>query len=86
MSDVDAIALRVVDVVQAAIRAASGNADVEIRADDTMETVPGWDSLTFMSVWSAVNEAFGIDPDFDDAIHYISVPALIDYLREQHTQ
>ena len=44
-----------------------------------METIAEWDSLTFMSVFSAVNDAFGIDPDFDDANHYLSIPALHRY-------
>ena len=45
-----------------------------------METIAEWDSLHFVSVFLAVNEAFGIDPDFDDAVHYISIASLCDYL------
>jgi acyl carrier protein len=36
-----------------------------------------------MSVFLAINEAFGVDPDFDDAIHYTSVKTLHAYLKEQ---
>ncbi len=47
-----------------------------------METVAAWDSLTFMSVFAAINEAFSLNPDFDDAIHYTSVKSLHAYLKE----
>ncbi len=81
MPSADPLEQRVLDVVQSAIRTATGDVSLVIGLGDSMETVPGWDSLTFMSVWAAVNEAFAIDPDFDDAINYISVPALVAYLR-----
>jgi acyl carrier protein len=48
-----------------------------------MQTVAAWDSLNFMKVFLAINEAFGVDPDFDDAIHYTSVRTLLAYLKEK---
>ncbi|MFC4700270.1 acyl carrier protein [Glaciecola siphonariae] len=53
---------------------------IVICQSDSMETVGVWDSLNFMNVFIAINQKFNIEPDFDDAIHYISVQALIDYL------
>lgn len=48
-----------------------------------METHTAWDSLTFMTVFIAINEAFGLTPDFDDAIHYMAVPSIVGYVRQQ---
>ena len=58
----------------------SGNAELTVGPSDSMETIGEWDSLSFMSVFCAVNKAFEIDPDFDDAVHYISVASLHPYL------
>lgn len=85
MSVADPFEQRVVAVVQDAIRTATGDAGLVIGSDASMESVSGWDSMTFMSVFMAVNDAFDIDPDFDDAINYISVPSLVTYLRGQTT-
>jgi hypothetical protein len=38
-----------------------------------------------MSVFLAINAAFGLNPDFDDAIHYTSVRTLYDFLKTQVT-
>ena len=76
----DSLEARVIGIVEATLREQCGNQELTVRAGDSMETLAEWDSLTFMSVFSAVNEAFGIDPDFDDAVHYMSVESLRGYL------
>lgn len=76
----DTIESRVVAIVEATLREHSGNFDLVCCSGDSMETIAEWDSLAFVSVFSAVNEAFGIDPDFDDAVHYISIATIRDYL------
>ena len=76
----DSLERRLVGIIEAELRKQSGNEELMLCAEDSMETIAEWDSLTFMSVFAAVNKAFGIDPDFDDAIHYTSVPSLRDYL------
>ena len=76
-----ALVERVVGIVQDAL--ATGGAPGAVGPDDSMETVPGWDSMRFMSVFIAVNEAFGLDPDFDDAIHYTAIPTMVEYLSQQ---
>jgi acyl carrier protein len=82
MTIADPLEQRVVDIVQDTIRTVNGDAALSIEPSASMDTVPGWDSLTFMTVFSAVNDAFDIDPDFDDAIHYTSVPSMVAYLRQ----
>lgn len=74
---------RIIDVVQTALANNGANPDIEIGAADSMETIAAWDSLSFMRVFLAVNEVFGISSDFDDAIHYTSVNALHIYLQEK---
>lgn len=79
----DSLEQRIIEIVQQALRSKRGNLDIVITAGDSMETVPAWDSLSFMSVFMAINEAFSVNPDFDDAIHYTSVKTLCAYLRGQ---
>lgn len=74
---------RVVEVVQDALRTATADPTLTVDEHDSMETVAGWDSLAFMAVFTAVNDAFTLDPDFDDAIHYTGLPSLLAYLRQQ---
>ena len=76
----DPLEARIIEIIEPILREQSDNMELVLCAEDSMETIAEWDSLTFMSVFSAVNEAFGIDPDFDDAIHYTSVASLRDYL------
>lgn len=79
----DPLEQRIINIIQDALRNNGEKQDVLITADDSMETVAAWDSLTFMSVFLAVNAAFGVNPDFDDAIHYTSVKSLHAYLKDQ---
>jgi acyl carrier protein len=81
----DPLTERVIEVVQDALRDAGAPLSARITAEDSMETVPGWDSLSFMSVFAAINDAFALNPDFDDAIHYTSVRKLCEYLRSRGT-
>ena len=77
----DNLEARVISVVQDTLR--TEDPDVTISSDDSMDTIAGWDSLQFMNVFIAVNDAFALDPDFDDAIHYTAIPSLVAYVRDQ---
>lgn len=79
----DTLKQRIIEVIQDTLRKQSKKQNVLIRADDSMETVSAWDSLSFMAVYLAINEAFDLNPDFDDAIHYTSVTSLYDYVKGQ---
>ena len=76
----DPLEARIIGIIQFTLRQESGNAELTVGPSDSMETIGEWDSLSFMSVFCAVNKAFEIDPDFDDAVHYISVASLHRYL------
>ena len=77
---VDSLEAHIIEIIQATLRQESGNGELVLNSRASMETVGEWDSLAFMSVFCAVNKAFDIDPDFDDAVHYISVASLHQYL------
>lgn len=79
----DDIKNQIMAVVEQTLNNGSSSADnnVIITEKDSMETIASWDSLNFMNVFVAINETFGLDPDFDDAINYISISALYDYLK-----
>lgn len=78
----DSLEHRIVSVIQKTLRNNGSEREVVIMVDDSMETVAAWDSLSFMTVFLAINDAFGVNPDFDDAIHYTSVRALCAFLKE----
>jgi acyl carrier protein len=79
----DALEQRIIEIIQNTLRSNGGKPEVVIMADDSMDTIAAWDSLTFMSVFLAINESFGLNPDFDDAINYTSVKLLYAFLKEQ---
>ena len=79
----DTLEQQIIAIIQDTLRNKGEDREVSITADDSMETVAAWDSLSFMSVFLAINEAFGVNPDFDDAIHYTSVKTLYAYLKTQ---
>jgi len=74
---------QIIGVIQDALRSNGADPDVVVTGDASMETIAAWDSLTFMRVFLSVNEVFGLNPDFDDAIHYTSVKSLHTYLQEK---
>jgi len=79
----DSLEQQIIEVVQNALRNDDAHQDVVITTGDSMETISAWDSLNFMRVFLSVNEIFGLNPDFDDAIHYTSVKSLHAYLQEK---
>ncbi len=78
----DLLHQHIVDVVQYALRS-TGDPHVVVGVGDSMETVAVWDSQALPTVFAAVNEAFGLAPDFEDAIHYTGVESLVSYVRAQ---
>ncbi|MEO1246720.1 MAG: acyl carrier protein [Pseudomonadota bacterium] len=79
----DTLEQQIIAIIEQTLSEQNGGETVSIAADDSMESVTAWDSLSFMSVFMKVNETFGVNPDFDDAIHYTSVSGLAAYLKGQ---
>ena len=63
----DALERRIIEILQTTLHDNGVETNVLITGEDSMDTISGWDSLRFMSVFVAINEAFGLNPDFDDA-------------------
>ena len=79
-SDVLSKTIEIVENVLAANLQSTGN---RITADSTMEAMREWDSLNFINIFLAINEAFGIDPDTDDALHYNSISGIVDFVTRE---
>lgn len=81
----DELKEKIISVVEQALNNSGESSDVPVtlKESDSMETIAAWDSLNFMAVFHAINETFDIDPDFDDAINFISISALYDYLNNE---
>lgn len=77
----DTVLTRTLSVIESTLNRNRGPEDpVRIGPDDSMDTVAAWDSLSFVSIFLALNEEFGLDVDADEAIHYRSVAAIVDYV------
>ena len=79
----DSLEQRIIDVVESAISNKATDEVARLTPDDSMDTIAAWDSLSFMSVFEAINQEFGLAPDFDEAIHYTSIRSLHSYLSAQ---
>jgi acyl carrier protein len=79
----DDLQSKVISIVQDILRLESGKVDLTVSPEDSMDKIPEWDSMSFMKVFFAVNEVFGIEPDFDEAIHYTSISTLTEFLQSE---
>jgi len=70
--------IAIVEQVLEANLTASGN---HITADSRMDDTPEWDSLNFINIFLSINEAFGIDPDPDDAIAYTTISGIVEFVK-----
>ena len=53
-----------------------------VTAEGAMGEPAEWDSLSFIVVFNAIAEAFGVELEDDDAIHFTSIPAMHAFLNE----
>ena len=51
-----------------------------IRPDSSMEDIPEWDSLSFVSVFLAIGEHYDLDLEDDDAIHFTSIGGICEFV------
>ena len=79
----DELQSQVIAIVQDTLREEGDRDDLVVMPESSMNTVAEWDSMSFMKVFLAINEAYGINPDFDEAIHYTSISTLTDFLRNE---
>jgi acyl carrier protein len=77
----DEIIQKTIDVVTTVLAEKLAASGAEITASSSMEAMVEWDSLNFINIFLAINEAFDIEPDPDDAIHYGSISGIADFVR-----
>jgi acyl carrier protein len=75
---------RVCAVVEDAIRTAANKPELSapVTPQSRMGEPREWDSLSFVVVFNAVSEAFGVDLEDDDAIHLTSIPSMFELLQD----
>lgn len=71
-------------VIEEALKAASNSAALSqpVTMSSRMGSPREWDSLSFVAVFTAVGEAFDIELDDDDAIHFQEVATMYQFLNE----
>jgi len=76
--------MAVCSVIAEALKAANGSDTLSnpVTMLSAMGSPREWDSLSFVSVFTAVGEAFEVDLDDDDAFHFQSVQGIHDLLAE----
>lgn len=60
------------------VAALSGPITMASRMGDPVE----WDSLSFVAVFMAVGEAFDVDLEDDDAIHFQAMAPMFEFMQE----
>lgn len=58
----------------------------ELKLCLTMDEVQEWDSLKHIQLLSAIEDAFGIEIQFEDAIEMVSVVSIIDKIKKYITK
>lgn len=53
-----------------------------VTAESRMNFPKEWDSLAFVNVFMAVQEAFNLDVDEDEAINFMSVRGIVDFINQ----
>lgn len=67
-----------------AVLASRGRPNIELTSDSGMGNPTEWDSLAFVAIFLAINEKFGIDASDDDAIHFMTVNDIANFIRERN--
>lgn len=57
-----------------------GDADPAVDADSAMGSPSSWDSLAFVEIFLGVSQHFGLDVSDDDAIHFMSVREIAEFV------
>ena len=70
------------DVVEAVreVLIQRGDPTPEVDADSAMGNPASWDSLAFVEIFVSVSQRFGLDVSDDDAIHFMSVREIAEFV------
>ncbi len=70
------------DVVEAVrqVLIQRGDTDPVVDGDSAMGSPTSWDSLAFVEIFVSVSQHFGLDVSDDDAIHFMSVREIAEFV------
>jgi acyl carrier protein len=71
------------DQVLAVIRsvlATRGATDAVVTVDSGMGNPAAWDSLAFVEIFTTLSESLGLDVSDDDALHFMTVREIVDFI------
>lgn len=73
-----------IDTIENTLKTASKKSELSspITMQSAMHSPSEWDSLSFVAIFLAVHEAFDLEPEDDDAIHFMSVEGISTFLKE----
>lgn len=72
---------QVIEVITGVL--AGKKAGVTVTGSSMMGDPAEWDSLAFVEIFVAVSGHFGIEVTDDDAISFMSVPEIVDFVSER---
>ncbi|NBP53781.1 MAG: acyl carrier protein [Actinobacteria bacterium] len=75
----DGLVDEVVGVI-AGVLASRGAVGIEVSIDSGMGNPSAWDSLAFVEIFTTVSERLGLDVSDDDAIHFMTVREIVDFI------
>ena len=75
--------MKVFDQLQQAIAATLKVPSDSITPTTNSEDIPAWDSLGHINLMMTLEQTFDVSLDVEDFAKLNSVPAMIDYLRQQ---
>lgn len=65
------------------VLAARGAVGVDVTLDSGMGNPAAWDSLAFVEIFTTISERLGLDVSDDDAIHFMTVREIVDFVGNQ---
>jgi acyl carrier protein len=75
----DGLVDEVVEVI-AGVLASRGAVGIEVSIDSGMGNPSAWDSLAFVEIFTMLSECLGLDVSDDDAIHFMTVREIVDFV------
>ena len=78
----DPIEAQVIESIKSVL-AGRGHPDVIIDMNSSLNAPTAWDSLAFVEIFMTVSANFGLDLSDDDAMNFMSVSAIVDFIRSQ---
>ena len=77
----EAVETQVIGIITGVI--ADKGHSVELSGSSMMGDPVEWDSLAFVEIFLGVSGHFGIDVSDDDAIFFMSIPEIVDFVSER---